>query len=212
MRVNVVPTPPPRRLLEPALPGFEGVRRAYDEVAQAWLVHVQPGEFYVTRNDEILSTVLGSCVSVCIRDSRLGFGGMNHFLLPGDDGHVNGDVLRYGSYALERLINELVKYGGMRERFEVKLFGGGRVINGTLDIGRSNVDFVHRYLADEQLTIASESVGGTVARRVRYHPLTGKVMMMQLAMDEGSQAERAAQERAAQVKQQDKNAGKVILF
>ena len=206
-----VKSPPPRT--PPAtLPGFEGLRRTYDEFTGRWLVHVMPGEYYVTRNDETLCTVLGSCISVCISVPTLGLGGMNHFLLPGDDGAVHGEVMRYGSYALERLINEFVKYGAYRERLEIKLFGGGRVINGNLDVGKSNIDYVHRYLKNEQLTIAAESLGGTIARKVQYHPLTGKAVMTEVPMTESVRVEQSAKDKAAALKQQALAPSKVILF
>lgn len=196
-----------------ALPGFERVRRYLDPVFSKWNAQVAPGEFYVTRHDELLTTVLGSCVSVCMRDPGIGVGGMNHFLLPGDGGAHHGDATRYGMFALERLINELVKYGGERERFEIKLFGGGRVIgNGSgaiTDIGRLNIDFVHQYLEDEGLPVKSESLGGTVARRVRYEPKTGLAQVNLMEMSVPAPAEAEARVKQAQ------NAAKVseiVLF
>ncbi|MFZ5446459.1 MAG: chemoreceptor glutamine deamidase CheD [Myxococcota bacterium] len=182
----------------PTLRGFEGTQRYWDGVARVWTAHVLPGEFYVTREDEVLATVLGSCVSVCMRDPVLKIGGMNHFLLPGD-GNARGDTTRYGIVALERLINELVKHGGQRERFETKLFGGGRVIGGSLDIGKSNIDFVHRYLHDEQLAVAAEDVGGNLARRVRYHPVSGKIRLLRMPMTKHLEVEDLARKRAQEL-------------
>lgn len=204
--------PPPSRQPPPALPGFEGIRRNYDVFTKRWLAHVMPGEYYVTKNDETLCTVLGSCISVCIAVPRLGIGGMNHFLLPGTDGQVHGDLMRYGSYALERLINELVKYGAFREQLEIKLFGGARVTTGSLDVGQSNVDYVRQYLKAEQLRIAAENLGGNFTRKLQYHPLTGKAAMTEVHMSELIRTEKSAKTKATALKEQAEAPGKVILF
>ncbi|HEY2734499.1 MAG TPA: hypothetical protein VGI70_10975, partial [Polyangiales bacterium] len=131
--------------------------------------------------------VLGSCVSTCIRDRNTGLGGMNHFMLP-DDPHKDsrGDALRYGCFAVERLINELIKRGADRGELEIKVFGGGQVIPGMGDIGRSNVEFVRNYLRDEELRSVVEDVGGPWARRLRYFPSTGKALLKHLPMREAA--------------------------
>jgi chemotaxis protein CheD len=163
--------------------GFEGLHHHWDGGARSWIVQILPGEFYVTPNDEIISTVLGSCVSTCMRVPRLGVGGMNHFMLPDDPGHdQRGSALRYGCFAVERLINELLKHGAAREELEVKIFGGGQVIASMSDIGRSNIEFVRGYLRDERIPIVAEDVGGTCARRLRYYPRSGRVLVKQLPM------------------------------
>jgi len=167
------------------LRGFEGVRRYWDRSEGRWIAQVVPGDYYVTKDDEVITTVLGSCVSTCIRDEVAGIGGLNHFMLPNQGAEVlPGDALRYGGYAVERLINELVKYGARRERLEIKIFGGGKVIAGMSDIGRKNIDFVHEYFQTEELPIAAEDTGGTVARKVRYFPESGRVMIQRLATHE----------------------------
>jgi len=200
--VRVAPAKPIAPVAPLALPGFERVRRYLDPVVQKWTAQVAPGELYVTPHEELLTTVLGSCVSVCMRDPVMGVGGMNHFVLPGDGGVRHGDATRYGMFALERLINELVKYGGERERFEIKLFGGGRVIGnggGALtDIGRLNIDFVRKYLEAEGLPIAASSLGGTVARRVRYEPATGLAQVNMMEMSVPAPAEAEARVKQAQ--------------
>jgi chemotaxis protein CheD len=167
--------------------GFEQVHRHWDSTAKAWIVHLLPGEFFVTSGPEIIATVLGSCVSTCMRDPRSGLGGMNHFMLPDDPRKdAKGDALRYGCFAVERLINELLKGGAQRARLEIKVFGGGRVLAGLSDIGNSNIAFVRNYLREEQLEALVEDVGGTCARRVRYFPSTGKVLVKHLAMREAA--------------------------
>jgi chemotaxis protein CheD len=113
----------------------------WDAAAKAWMVHLLPGEYYVTKSDEYVTTVLGSCVSTCIHDPLMGLGGMNHFMLPDDpSADQAGNALRYGGFAVARLINDLLKQGASRARLECKVFGGGQVITGTSDIGQWNVD------------------------------------------------------------------------
>jgi chemotaxis protein CheD len=157
-----------------------GGRRFYDSASSSWLLKVYPGEFYVTsKPDETLVTVLGSCVSACIRDPKTGFGGMNHFMLAEDqDGKWGAETAstRYGNYAMEKLINELIKAGCPRERMEIKVFGGGNVIDSRQAVGTKNSEFVLRYLADEGLKCTAQDLGGDFPRRIQYSPVTGKVV------------------------------------
>ncbi|MDR5730838.1 MULTISPECIES: chemoreceptor glutamine deamidase CheD [Caballeronia] len=148
-------------------------------------VKLLPNEFYMTSEDMVLVTVLGSCVAACINDRTAGIGGMNHFMLP-DDGsdpsHASSDSMRYGAYAMEVLINELIKRGGRRERFEAKVFGGGAVLAGmtTINIGDRNSEFVRRYLALEKIRIVAEDLQGMYPRKVAFMPRTGQVMVKKL--------------------------------
>jgi chemotaxis protein CheD len=193
---------PDGRLQEPALPGFEHVRRYWDRTHDAFAAKILPGEFYVTIRDEAVITSLGSCVSACIRDRVFGIGGMNHFMLPeaGESvlavtGYASEEA-RYGSFAMEQLINEILKAGGRRENLEVKLVGGGRVLaNMTSDIGGKNIDFVRQYLRDEGLVVSSSDLGGTWPRRVVYFPATGKMRVKKLGSQEVLGQERAYRER-----------------
>ena len=148
-------------------------------------VKLLPNEFYMTSEDMVLVTVLGSCVAACINDRTAGIGGMNHFMLP-DDGsdpsHASSDSMRYGAYAMEVLINELIKRGGRRERFEAKVFGGGAVLAGmtTINIGDRNSEFVRRYLALEKIRIVAEDLQGMHPRKVAFMPRSGQVMVKKL--------------------------------
>lgn len=159
-------------------------RRFYfDNRLNATMVWVFQGDYYTSANpNEIITTVLGSCIAVCVRDPDIRFGGMNHFLLP-DPGH-GGDVgasreLRYGSYSIERLINAIMAHGGRRDRLEIKIFGGASLKIGTSMVGNRNADFVERYLEREGLKVAARDLRGTLPRRLRYYPTTGKVMVSQ---------------------------------
>jgi len=178
---------PSRPLAPPIVPGFEQLQRFWEPDTQRWTVKILPGEYYVTRSDEAITTVLGSCVSACIRDPVLRIGGMNHFMLPEDnsvrDPHPHSPVVlstRYGSYAMESLINDLLKLGGLRERLEIKVFGGGRVLTAMTDIGARNIDFVRDYLNLERLPIDVQDVGGEQPRKVVYFPSEGKVRVRKL--------------------------------
>ena len=162
-------------------------------------VHVGQGEFEVTdRHNLVFSTILGSCVSACIRDPSLGIGGMNHFLLPAAPGS-GADDRRYGVQAMELLVNALLAMGANRHRLEAKVFGGGRMSAGLVDIGSKNVTFVRQFLGDEGIPIVGESLGGLQARRIHFWPATGRAKQ-QLVADPGLAArERALAERASRV-------------
>lgn len=168
------------------LPGFEHINRYWDNVHEIDAAKILPGEFYVTRENELVSTVLGSCVSACIRDVKLGVGGMNHFMLPADkaavDLSVDSDSARYGNHAMEMMINAILKAGGLKKNLEVKLFGGGRVLAGmtTIDVGKMNIDFIRNYVELEKLTVATEDLGDVYPRKVLYFPQTGRVLMKKL--------------------------------
>jgi chemotaxis protein CheD len=173
---------------EPALPQFGHISRHWDSEHECFAARLLPGEYYVTRHPELISTVLGSCVSACIRDSRLGYGGMNHFMLPLDGsqgqsvwGSAASAATRYGNVAMERLINDILKMGGRRENLEIKLVGGGRVLaEMTTDIGARNIEFVRRYVADEGFKVLGEDLGDVHPRKVLYFPQTGRIRVRKL--------------------------------
>jgi chemotaxis protein CheD len=151
-------------------------------------VKLLPNEFFVTTEDLVLSTVLGSCVAACIHDRTAGIGGMNHFMLPddGDPSRAASDAIRYGAYAMEVLLNELLKGGAKRERLEAKVFGGAAVLAGmtTLNIGDRNSEFVRRYLALEKVRITAEDLQGSHPRKVAFLPATGQVMVKKLRLQQ----------------------------
>lgn len=167
--------------------GFTHLRRFLEPNTGHMSVKILPGEYYATLQDEVITTVLGSCVSACIHDPEVGVGGMNHFMLPepaasggrwGDT--AAGRSARYGSDAMEQLVNTVLKAGGERGRLQVKIFGGGRILAQMTDIGARNIDFVRRYLKDEALALIAEDVGGTWPRHVRFYPAAGRVQVRRL--------------------------------
>jgi chemotaxis protein CheD len=173
-----------RRIRE-GTPGNDGF---HDPKFDRQVFKLLPGDYFVTRRDEVLTTVLGSCVAACIRDPVAGVGGMNHFMLPaagrdsGAWGGSGGNANRYGVFAMESLINALLKFGAQRERLEVKLFGGAAVIPGMSDVGARNLDFVRQFLTTEGLPVVAASVGDVTPRRVNYFPRTGEVLLRRLRL------------------------------
>lgn len=138
-------------------------------------IHVGQGEHFVTDDRSVmLSTILGSCVAACMRDPAAGVGGMNHFLLPDGAGSGADEGRRYGAYAMEVLINDLLKAGARRDRLEVKLFGGGRMFDSLNDVGRANAEFAQRFLRDEGIPVTGGSLGGAGGRRIHFWPVSGR--------------------------------------
>ncbi|ACM34494.1 CheD [[Acidovorax] ebreus TPSY] len=153
----------------------------FDHHFQHNAVKVLPGEFFVSHDSLAIMTVLGSCIAACLWDSRMRVGGMNHFMLPeGDSADASG---RYGSYAMELLINEMMKLGARRETLQAKIFGGAQVMHNftTLNVGERNTRFVQDYLATERIPVVSEDVLDIYPRKVVFFPVTGKVMVKRLA-------------------------------
>ncbi|GKS86707.1 MULTISPECIES: chemoreceptor glutamine deamidase CheD [unclassified Acidovorax] len=153
----------------------------FDHHFQHNAVKVLPGEYFVSDENLVIMTVLGSCIAACLWDSRSRVGGMNHFMLPdGDSSDVSG---RYGSYAMELLINEMLKLGARRESMQAKIFGGAQVMHNftTMNVGERNTNFVLNYLQTERIPIVSEDVLDIYPRKVVFFPVTGKAMVKRLA-------------------------------
>ena len=144
-------------------------------------VKVLPGEYYVSNEDIVVMTVLGSCISACIWDGKARTGGMNHFMLP--DGDSMDGSGRYGSYAMELLINEMLKLGARRETMQAKIFGGAQVMAGftTMNVGERNTQFVLDYLALERIPVVSQDVLDIHPRKVCFFPVSGKALVKRLA-------------------------------
>ncbi|EIJ43323.1 chemotaxis protein [Beggiatoa alba B18LD] len=187
-----MPPEPPR-----TLPGYEHIKRYWDYHIHAHIAKILPGESYVTRHDEIITTVVGSCVSACIRDVVNNIGGMNHFMLPAQQlnsseweaTHVSA-AMRYGNYAMEHVVNEILKYGGKRQYLEVKLFGGGQIMKNMANIGQQNIEFVRNYVRLEGLKLVAEDLGDIYPRKIMFYPLTGLVRIKKLRAMEQAILER----------------------
>jgi len=161
----------------------------WDHRFQRHTIKLLPGDFDVVNGKEMLVTVLGSCIAACIRDTKSGIGGMNHFLLPTEKkkGQTNNwndyncEATRYGDLAMEQFINNIISMGGKRENFEAKIFGGAQMFTTTLsDVGAQNIAFVNEYLKTEKIRITKDDTAGTNARKVYYIPSTGEVFLKRI--------------------------------
>ena len=162
---------------------FAHIRRMRDHRFSHEIASILPGEFFVSKEPMVVYTVLGSCISACIRDPLIGVGGMNHFMLPEpkDTAHDSwGESTRYGSFAMESLINEILKRGGHRSRLEIKLFGAGKIYEGNIDVGANNAKWVLQYLKSEGLIVVKTDLGDVFPRKVYYHTDSGRVLMKRI--------------------------------
>jgi chemotaxis protein CheD len=144
---------------------------------------ILPGEYYVTQKEMVLVTVLGSCVAACIRDTEIGIGGMNHFMLPDEGGKdVVSSSARYGTYAMELLINHLLKNGARRNRLEAKVFGGGAVLASLTSstVGTRNAEFVLQYLQTEKIPVMAKDLLDAYPRKIYFFPNSGRVLVRKL--------------------------------
>jgi len=176
-----------RPAMHPALAGFEHISRHWYGAHDVFCAKVQPGDYYITNQHEAIYTVLGSCISACIRDPEAGIGGINHFMLPIHHSDSQGwsaaevsSATRYGNYAMEHLINDIISFGGSKRNLEIKIFGGGRMLAKMGDIGADNIRFVREYLKEEGLKVVGHHVGGDAPRKIYYFPQTGRVLMKTL--------------------------------
>jgi chemotaxis protein CheD len=195
---------------------FAHVRRMRDNRFPHEIASILPGEFFVSRDPMVVYTVLGSCISACIRDPIAGVGGMNHFMLPepkegGSDSW--GESTRYGSYAMESLINEILKRGGLKSRLEIKLFGAGKIYEGNIDVGANNAKWVIGYLKSEGLATVKSDLGDVFPRKVYYFTDSGRVLMKRIERVKNRTIFERENQYAAQIKQREKQpAEDVTLF
>lgn len=199
--------------------GYEHINRYWDRHMQTPAAKLMPGEVYVSCHGEMMVTVLGSCIAACIRDRVRGIGGMNHFMLPeqmefspGFGGDATRVENRYGNWAMEFLINEILKLGCDKRNLEIKIFGGGRVLDAVSDIGQRNIAFVRDFLRKESLPIAAEDVGSVYPRKVLYFPDTGsaKVRKLKTLRNETIMQREAIYRRSISADQQQ--GGEIELF
>lgn len=198
-----------------ARPDCLATRHYFDRDCGMPAVKLLPGEYYVTGEPLMLTTVLGSCVSACVRDVITGLGGMNHFMLPDEGGDQrDASAMRYGAFAMEMLLNELIKAGARRERLEAKVFGGGAVLAQMthLNIGERNADFVLRYLQTEQVRVTAQDLCGDLPRRINYFPQTGRVAVRKLRQVTDCQAVQREELSLAQSLRQAARRTRIELF
>lgn len=208
-----------RHDLPAPLPGFESINRYWDTVHEMPAAKILPGEYYITTGQELVTTVLGSCVSACVRDRVFGIGGMNHFMLPissdgkgwGGSGDLTSTATRYGNFAMEHMINDILKHGGHKRHLEAKIFGGGRMMASLSDVGVKNIEFVREYLDTEGIPLVGENVGDRYPRKVIYIPSTGRALMKRLKHLHNDTILRRENDYRSEISQ-DAVAGSVELF
>lgn len=188
--------------------------RYFDRQFEVEAVKVLPGEYYVTATNMVLVTVLGSCVSACVRDRDKGVGGMNHFMLAdGGDTEMLSASARYGTYAMEILINHLMKMGARKSALEAKVFGGGRVMASltSSQVGERNSSFVIDFLRTEGIPVAAKDLLDVYPRKVYYFPTSGRVLVKKLVRMHNDTVMRREKEYAARLTEAPV-AGDVELF
>ncbi|GGY31400.1 chemoreceptor glutamine deamidase CheD [Pseudoduganella sp. SL102] len=188
----------------------------YDRTFDCEAAKILPGEYYFTQKDMLIVTVLGSCVSACIRDRVSGLGGMNHFMLPDGGADANSPVsasARYGTYAMEILINSLLKSGARRDNLEAKVFGGGAVLKGftAMNVGERNAAFVQTFLRNERIRVVAEDLNDIYPRKVYFFPRSGKVLVKKLMQSHNDTLAKREIEYASRLKKQPV-AGEIELF
>ncbi|MDX1590105.1 MAG: chemoreceptor glutamine deamidase CheD [Oleiphilaceae bacterium] len=190
--------------------------RYYDKHFSSHAAKLLPGEFYATAEPEVIVTVLGSCVSACLRDPETGIGGMNHFMLPLQGNQVDPDATsaRYGVHAMELLINELIKLGARRNHLEAKVFGGANVMPTFVSrpVGQQNADFVLEFLAAERIPVLAQDLLSSHPRKVYYFPATGRVMVRRLGSVRNATVFEREREYNQQLEQATSRGGEVDLF
>ncbi len=174
-------------VIEPCPRQFAHILRYVDPVNGCVAAKLLPGEYYVALRDEMVTTVLGSCIAACIYDPYRGIGGMNHFMLPesaadpqAKDSSRMSRATLYGYFAMEGLINEILKQGCRKRDLRAKLFGGGQIISGMTAIGMQNIRFAKDYLRTEGIPVESADVGLVYPRKVNFFPQTGRVKVKRL--------------------------------
>jgi chemotaxis protein CheD len=190
--------------------------RYFDKSFNRAAAKLLPGEYEASGDGLLLVTVLGSCVSACLRDRKTGIAGMNHFMLP-DQGSSNSDRLmpaRFGTHAMELLINDMLKLGANRSTLEAKVFGGGNVIAGmtTVNIGQRNAGFVRAFLAQENIPIVAEDLGLDIARKIYFFTDTGKVMVKKINPQQTLVQEEESYRRRIDRDTEQKHGGDIDLF
>ncbi|MGB8516807.1 MAG: chemoreceptor glutamine deamidase CheD [Gallionella sp.] len=179
-------------------------------------VKILPGEYFVTGRNMVLVTVLGSCVAACIRDKLTGIGGMNHFMLPDNNNDGGGPVGlagRYGTYAMELMINQLLKNGARRSNLEAKVFGGGNVLRGftVANVGQRNAEFVLDYLDNEKIEVKAQDLLDIYPRKVYFFPTTGRTLVKKLLTVHNDTIVQREQKYITRIKSSDVQ-GDVELF
>lgn len=197
------------------------MNKHYDPHFQKDIITIHPGEYYTSKDDIYIATVLGSCISVALYDINQGFGGMNHFMLPKsnrDEPLSSEDEGRFGNYAMELLINDMINKGSSKQSLRAKVFGGGNVLdagNSQMNMtGINNINFALNYLKAENIPIIVNDTGGIFPRKIYFNPLTSKVYLKRIQKS-GQSVEQIKQrelEYKLQLQEKKEEAGNIIWF
>lgn len=197
------------------------MNKHYDPHFQRDIITIHPGEYYTSKDDIYIATVLGSCISVALYDINQGFGGMNHFMLPKsnrDEPLSSEDEGRFGNYAMELLINDMINKGSSKQSLRAKVFGGGNVLdagNSQMNMtGINNINFALNYLKAENIPIIVNDTGGIFPRKIYFNPLTSKVYLKRIQKS-GQSVEQIKQrelEYKLQLQEKKEEAGNIIWF
>ena len=190
----------------------EPVARYFDKQFKIDAAKILPGQYHATSDDVVIVTVLGSCVSACLWDPARRIGGMNHFMLPGAAGGAAVASANLGLYAMEVLINRMLKLGAERRRIVAKVFGGASVLEGmdALNVGTQNGTFVLEFLAEEGIPVVAQDLYDVCPRKVYFFPASGKVMVKRLEALRNDTLEQREREYRAQLAR--RQAGEVEIF
>jgi chemotaxis protein CheD len=195
---------------------FAHIRRMRDSRFPHEIASILPGEFFVSATPMVIYTVLGSCISACIRDPIVRVGGMNHFMLPEpkEAEHDSwGESTRYGSFAMESLINAILKRGGIKNRLEIKLFGAGKIYDSQIDVGDENAKWVIKYLESEGLSVSNADLGNVFPRKVYYFTESGRVLLKKIERVKNRTIFERENAYAARIQQREQQPGDdVTLF
>jgi chemotaxis protein CheD len=182
------------------------------------VIVLKPGDFHATRDGEVLYTVVGSCIATCIYDSQRTIGGMNHFMVPGllhPNDLLTSDLGRYGMFAMELLIGELIKLGAQRKDLQAKLFGGGHVLKFRQrdgDITESNIQFAKKFLELEGIPLIKHDLGGTIGRKLLFFSDTSRVLLKRFDVKVDERVLQEEQEYRSKVFQRPAEPPPAIMF
>ena len=150
------------------------------------IITIYPGEFYTSNDNEMISTVLGSCISIALFDSEKKIGGLNHFMLAKDtsiedDRESNRLMGKFGEYAMELLLKDVLQKGAKLENLQAKVFGGSNVFNlpakTGAQVGEVNIKFAFDYLKQKKIPVVTSNTGGTAPRKIFFDPISSKVYL-----------------------------------
>lgn len=194
------------------------MKAGYDRTFKRPSFEIFAGDYYVTKVQKVvLTTLLGSCISVCLKDSINNVVGFNHFMLPDKLNQENifaSADARYGLFSMEKMINQMLKLGASKRFLEAKIFGGGKVLQTTFsNVAQANIDFARQYLTLENIPILAEDIGGNVGRKIYFIPETFDIFVKKIVQTQNLQTMLKQENRYLQtIRNKKDEAGELTLF